>query len=88
MKYVICDYDGLELPIIFHDIFKHSDFKDFKPVSAGEVKLYGEKGPIEGACCCENAIRVDAFGKSTTLGLKSRPQDEEIIRKELTRHYH
>jgi hypothetical protein len=88
MKYVIVDVEGLELPIIFPDIINHSQFKGWCPVSAGEVQLYGAQGPLESTCCCENAIDVSAFGGSTSLNLKSRPQDAEIIRTELMRHYH
>jgi hypothetical protein len=88
MKYVIVDVGGLELPIIFPDIINHSQFKGWCPVSAGEVQLYGANGQLEGACCCENAIDVSVFGKSVTLELKSRPEDKEIIERELMRHYH
>ena len=88
MKYVIVDVEGLELPIIFPNVIQHCDFKNWKPVSAGEVQLYGAQGPLESTCCCENAIDVSAFGGSTSLNLKSRPQDAEIIRTELMLHYH
>ena len=40
------------------------------------------------AYCCENAIRVCACGGSTSLNLKSRPEDEEIITKKLMEHYY
>lgn len=88
MKYVIIDHGGLELPIIFCDIINHNVFAHLHPVSAGEVRLYGADGPNPDACCCENAIRVAVSGQSTTLKLKSRPEDEEIIARELMRHYH
>ena len=88
MKYVIMDHEGLELPIIFPDIIDHSQFKGWSPISAGEIRLYGAQEPREDTCCCENAIDVSADGGSVTLNLKSRPQDAEIIRSELMRHYH
>ena len=89
MKYVIVEEDGIEVPIIFPDIIKHSTFSALKPVSAGFVNFYGDDGPIENACCCNNAIRVSwQGGGSVSLKLQSREEDEEIIRKELHKHYH
>lgn len=88
MKYVIIDHVGLELPIIFPDILNHSTFIELRPVSAGEVQIYGADGPLPDACCCENALRGCTYGKSVSLNLKSRPEDSELIAKELMRHYH
>jgi len=88
MKYVIVNVDGLELPIIFPDIINHSRFQNFNPISAGEVELYGAQEPLKTTCCCENAIDVNVFGQSTTLELKSLPEDAVIIQRELMRHYH
>lgn len=87
MKYVIVEQSGLELPIIFPDVINHNLFACWRPVSAGEVRIYGAEEPLPDACCCENAIRVAAFGNSTTLKLKSRPEDGELIARELMRHY-
>jgi len=88
MKYVIVVEHGREVPIIFPNVIQHCDFTNWKPVSAGEVQLYGAQGPLESTCCCENAIDVSAFGGSMSMNLKSRPQDAEIIRTELMLHYH
>ena len=87
MKYIIFDKLGLETPLIFEDIVEHSTFQHLKIISAGEVTLYGADGPIENACSCNNDIEVSAFGKSVTLGVKSRPEDAKIIHRALTRHY-
>jgi hypothetical protein len=87
MKYVIIDHDELELPIIFDDIIKHDTFKHLRPISAGEVRIYGADGPLPNACCCENAIRVSVSGRSVTLGLPSRPEDALIIANNIMRHY-
>lgn len=51
--------------IVFSPVFDHSDFKIFKPASAGLIKIYSEGGNTK--CSC--------YGSSFTLGLSS---DEEI----------
>lgn len=88
MKYIIFKDCGQECAIIFPDIINHSRFQNFNPISAGEVELYGAQEPLKTTCCCENAIDVNVFGQSTTLELKSRPEDAVIIQRELMRHYH
>jgi hypothetical protein len=87
MKYVIYDHGGVEVPIIFPELVDHSAFSSFKPVSAGFANMYGDDKPVEGASCCENALRVTVWGKSVGLGVGSRKKDEHILLKELTRHY-
>ena len=84
MKYVMLPSD---IPIIFPDVIQHLTFFNLHPISAGFVHLYGDDKPLEGACVCSNAIRVSVYGESVSLGLKSRPQDEAIITRELHRHY-
>lgn len=104
MKYIIIDCNGLELPIIFQDIISHSSFEtrhetdetgkvhrffgSDEIVAAGEIRLYGSDEPLPNACCCENAIQVSTFGKSVGLGIPSRPEDNEVIAREIMRHYH
>ena len=88
MKYVIYDAGGFEIPIIFPDIINHSDFAHYQPVSAGYCYVYGANEPLPDACCVENALRISVSGESTSLGLKTRPEDEAILAKELMRHYH
>jgi len=87
MKYIIYEYGGGEVPIIFPEFIQHSQFQSFRPVSAGFVNIYGDDKPKEGACCCENALSVNVWGNSVGLGLRSRKEDKDIITKELMRHY-
>jgi len=88
MKYVIIEQNNCEMPIIFPTELQHSTFQHLNPIAAGEVTFYGADEPLPHACCCENAIRVGAFGKSVSLGLHSRPQDTELIANAIMKHYH
>lgn len=88
MKYVIIMRHGLELPVIFPEVIDHDTFRNMNPIAAGEIELYGEDKPLPNSCSCDNAIRVRVFGKSTTLNLKSRPEDQDLITREILRHYH
>lgn len=65
-----------EIPIIFPNDLTHKDVaravvkmipeaKDGVPVSAGEVNSF--------------ALGAKPFGKSVTLGLSARPEDEQLI---------
>lgn len=72
-KYIIFERNGLEFPVLFPDHFVGHDqikgtFSD-KPVAAG--KWYLGDG------------RIMASGSSVSLGLKSRPEDSELITKQL-----
>ena len=92
MKYIVVEHMGAETPIIFEELIPH-DFiaKAFNPaliISAGFVKIYGSNKPKPNACCCENAMTVNVYGKSVSLKKESRPEDEELILKALHRHYH
>ena len=90
MKYVILEKDGLELPIIFPDIIDHSTFAHIprsKPISAGFLEVYGDDCELEGATICEKAIKVYAHGMSVSLKLSNRPEDSDILARELMRHY-
>jgi hypothetical protein len=87
MKYIIFKDEGKEVPIIFPETMDHSRFVGLRPISAGFVNLYGDDRPLEGASCNDNAIKVWAGGESTSLGLKSRPEDKEILEKALMLHY-
>ena len=86
-KYVIINYDGFEVPIIFSSLIQHDCFRNLQPISAGFVTLTGADKPDENACICANALDVYAYGESVSLKLKSREQDTAIIKKELMRHY-
>ena len=81
-KYVIVTYNYLELPIIFNQIFNHSDFKEVGPiVSAGFVHITEIK-EVEGMFGIYHDPVVECYGESTTLKMKSRPMlDAEVIKR-------
>ena len=88
MKYIILNHGNYEVSMIFSEDISHDTFVYLKPVSAGFVNIYGTDKPLEDACCCENAIRVDIYGESISLKLKTRDKDEAILLRDLMRHYH
>ena len=70
-KYLIITAHGIETPIIFPSWIDHSHMAASfggkrVVVSAGQVKV------AEG--------NVDVYGSSTSLEVRSRPEDEDIIR--------
>jgi hypothetical protein len=72
LKYIIVEIDGLECAIVFNDVLIHKDIaKDMDVVSAGFCELGIDY------------VGVIAYGESTSLELKSRPEDEKIIEKTL-----
>jgi hypothetical protein len=76
LKYVIVTSMGLEVPIIFPALLDHNYVaQGYNAVSAGYVSVQ-PRG---------DGFFVDVWGKSTTLGLQSRPEDVAIIVRELTR---
>ena len=81
-KYVIIEQNHLELPIIFNQIFNHSDFKDIGPiVSAGFVRITEIK-EVDTMFTIEYQPVVVCYGESTTLKMKSRPDvDAEVIKR-------
>jgi hypothetical protein len=68
-KYIkTSDYDI----IIFNETLNHSDFKHFKPISAGFIKFYiDDKGELN--CQC--------YGDSFTLGMSSEPIEDSKLAK-------
>jgi hypothetical protein len=69
MKYIIIDSEGIEVAVIFDELLKHDQVgAGHKVVSAGQVNLNagGTTGPT-------------TYGKSVGLGLKPRPEDEDLI---------
>ena len=56
--------------IVFPASMKHSDFKKYRPVSAGFIDIYPEDGKM--VCNCH--------GRSTTLGLDSDERDSLLSR--------
>jgi hypothetical protein len=71
-KYIITNNKEI---IVFTELLQHSDFKHFKPISAGFISFgINEKG--NPTCSC--------YGKSISLGLESNPeQDTKIAKKQL-----
>jgi hypothetical protein len=90
-KYIIFEYMGCELPIIFSSVITHSDVaKGYvgQPISAGEVLFLGTNEDA-GGCYESNVIEVKCSGESTTLKLKSRPDiDSELIQRIFRRQWH
>ena len=76
MKYIIVEskLNG-EYPVLFPEHIKHSDmaqrFQHNKIVSAGKVLFNG------------NEKDIVVFGNSISLGLKSKPEDTDLIRRGL-----
>ena len=77
MKYIIIELMGFQVPIIFSPLLSHDDFCGSfggTTTSAGFVDIDLETG------------KLYCFGKSLSLGKKSRPEDEEIIRREINNY--
>jgi len=76
-KYIIVDYGFTgEFPILFPYMINHSDVSNGyvgEVVSAGFVQVDLETGV------------VSVFGKSDSLKIESRPEDAEIIKRELNK---
>jgi hypothetical protein len=70
MKYIVYQWYGTELPIVFPECVSHNTFKDLSPISAGFWKITSLEGKPTG---------VEVFGESNTLKLKSRQEDADII---------
>lgn len=82
-KYIIVEQGGSEAPeapILFCNFIDHSKIAEPFPrslvISAGQFDVGAE--PTEKD---PNDISVGVYGKSTTLKLKSRKEDAEIIKK-------
>jgi hypothetical protein len=77
MKYIIVDIDGLEIPIIFGNILVHK-------LVAGRMP---HRGVISAGFISYDKINgIQAYGKSTTLKVSSRPEDTDIIRRNIERY--
>ena len=67
VKYIIVEDGGTELPIMFNPILSHKQVAGgAKVVGAGEVGLYPTA----------ERINVSCWGKSVTLGVESRGEDD------------
>lgn len=88
LKYVIVETMGGELPIIFNNILDHAAVvpNNSTPISAGYCEIWPVEGVAPPADGNYLELEVRCFGQSTTLKLKSRPEDAEIIERELARY--
>ena len=76
MKYVVLNYDT---PIIFFDIQKHSDFKQMGNItSAGFITIFEDRNECDTKCMC--------YGESTSLKIKSDPDDTFMFNTLLTKY--
>ena len=74
LKYVIYEWGGLELPIVFSSYLSH-----------GDVSFAGEKRSAKSAGYCELDAtgRWAVSGQSVTLKLDARPQDAAILNNQI-----
>jgi hypothetical protein len=68
-KYIITENTEI---IVFSELLQHSDFKSFKPISAGFIS-FGINKEGNPTCSC--------YGKSISLGLNSNPEEDTKIAK-------
>lgn len=71
MKYVIVEDMGIEVPIMFPDLVQHDKFIHMKPISAAKFFIAVDSK--------DNKVYT-TYGESTSLKLKSRPEDADIIK--------
>lgn len=72
MKYIIVDEVGIEVPIIFSELQKHSDVAGMKKVISAGFCYFRSDG----------ILAVSCWGESISLRIKNRGKlDEEIILK-------
>ena len=69
VKYVITEDEKI---IVFPELFQHSQFRNFNPVSAGFIS-FGVNKMGNPTCNC--------WGESISLGLKSRPETDTRLAK-------
>lgn len=60
--------------IVFASMLKHSDFKNFEPVSAGFI-CFGADDKHNPTCTC--------YGESVSLGLKAQKKDTKLAERQL-----
>lgn len=76
MKYIIIKTEGLEVPIIFSEILNHSTVAH---------SIGGHNGVISaGYLYLSEDGQLSAHGYSSTLGINSRSEDVEIIKRSLS----
>lgn len=89
LKYIIVKTGGHELPIIFSPIISHIDaahgFRAISDTPYSNIVAAGFCRIEVRDTVCPADIVVDCRGQSTTLKVKSRKEDAEIIKRELNR---
>ena len=78
-KYIITEDNNI---IVFSELFQHSRFSGFNPISAGFLSINTTKD--------KNGYHnpsISCYGKSVSLNLESRPQDTEIAEKQILGNY-
>lgn len=75
MKYVIKREQGIEVPIVFSSLITHSSI-----CNRGSIVSAG-------FCVIDGYDRTQCYGESTSLGLKSRPEDTSILKRNLFTFY-
>jgi hypothetical protein len=68
LKYVMNNYLGVESPVVFPPMIKHTDRVD---VTFGQ--------PFSAGFCVIKDSKVECYGESISLNLKSRPEDSLIL---------
>ncbi len=86
-KYIIKEVKGIKVAIMFSPLISHCDIgtkgdSRGKTISAGFFGV--SASPTEKD---DKAIDVGIWGKSITLKMESRPEDEELIKKVLRPEY-
>jgi len=74
LKYIKYECIFSDKFIIFDESENHSSFKGFQPKNAGFVYLSEDEN---------KQLKAQCFGYSKSLGLKSDPEDSELLTKEL-----
>ena len=76
MKYVIAEIKGLVTPFIFPDFVDHGYIFEYKPgvkiISAGKFSIHSD--------VMTGYTSYNPYGESTSLKVKSRPEDADIIK--------
>lgn len=71
MKYLILQNDRAEAPVVFSQLLSHHDIAGGKSVCSA------------GFCELDEDGRWMAYGQSTSLNVRSRPQDAQILNRHL-----
>jgi hypothetical protein len=84
MKYIVVEYRGCELPIIFDPILGHNEVAPIvggvTVLGAGEVNFRTVVVGANPDPTDETPITVGCWGQSTSLGIKSRgAEDAKLI---------